>query len=151
MLRARCRFYWLIFNTISLTRSKTRSFTIWIMIWLVNKNDIRLLTCDNLHLFSININRQKIRPSLREIGEMTWITYAWWSPGETPRLDLKKYRIMQIAWYCAIFVSDKKNVLIYQGYKYSLVVLLMQNYPFSKPNTRRKVVVPPNKQQQGAF
>ena len=78
------------------------------MIWLVNKNDIRLLTCDNLYLFSSNINWQKIRPSLSEIGEVKWITYAGWSPGETPRLDLKEYQMMQIAQYCAILVSDKK-------------------------------------------
>ena len=62
------------------------------------------------------------------------------------KLDLKEYRIMQIVQYCAILVNEKKlNVSIYQAYKYSLVLLLMQIYPFSKRYARKKVALPPNK------
>jgi len=49
MLRAWHRLHSLVFNTIPLTRSKTRSFAIWC--WrLVNGGGIGLLTCNNLYL-----------------------------------------------------------------------------------------------------
>ena len=72
-----------VFKTIILTRSKTCSFMIWYY-KLVNKNDIRLLTCNNLYIFHLTeiinfsvIKRKPAKHYNRWVIKRNMMVFSW--------------------------------------------------------------------------